>query len=153
MVNVSIGVTEITGTLTVSGIGFGVLRRAIGATFNGATGVIPSAITDPPDLAISEQDTPDMTVRAAPGACVIAGMVDGLDQIASSPALVAPGTNDVIAIVQLEDGALTIKYGTEAGSPTAPSVDAGHIKLAEVYLTTSHTTIQTADITDSRDFV
>ena len=139
--------------LTVGGIGFGVLRRAIGATFAGATGVIPSALSSPPDLAVSEQDTPDMTVQVAPGACVIAGIVDGLDVATDTIALVAPAENDVIAIVQIANGVLTVKYGTEAGSPTAPTVDAGNLKLAEVYMTTAHTTVETADITDNRVFV
>lgn len=144
--------SEMTG-LKVGGIGFGVLRIAIGAAFNGQTGVIPSAISSPPDLKVSEQDTPDMTAKVAAGACVIAGVLDGLEAETNTPTFVAPTTNDVIAIVQGKDGALAIKYGTEAGSPSAPMVDAGYIKLAEVYLTPAHTTVQTADITDSREFV
>lgn len=144
--------SNVTGSLKVGGVGFGVLRIAIGATFNGQTKVIPSALSSPPDLAVTEQDTPDMTAKVAPGACVIAGVLDGLEAETDTPVFVAPSTNDVIAIVQIKDGAPEIKYGTEAGSPVAPTVDAGYIQLAEVYLTPAHTTVETADITDSRQF-
>lgn len=136
--------------LSVGGIGYGVLKMAIAAWYRNVTGIIPTDDTSPPELLVAAQSTPDMTVKVAPGACIIGGVLDGLEVETTSPTFVAPSTNDVIVIVQLAAGVLTLKYGAESATPSAPSVDAGNIKLAEVLLTTAHTTVTGGDLTDSR---
>lgn len=139
--------------LTVAGLDINVYALAITSWLGSVTGVMPSAVSSAGDLEVTEQGTPDMSVQIAVGAAVVSGKLDGLGLVTTSPTFEAPDANDVIAIVQLKDGVVTLKYGTEAASPSAPSVDSGNIKLAEVLLTTAHTTVESADITDSRVFV
>lgn len=142
--------------LVVAGIGYEVIKRAIvqlTAAAGGGSGVIEG-------LAVSAQGTPDMTVSVAAGSGVADGALTGLEAAANSAAFVAPTTNPVIAIVQIEDdGTIDLKYGTEAGSPTAPTADSGKLLLAEVYLRVGSTSVKNSDdatngyITDAREFV
>jgi len=102
------------------------------------------------DLQVVQQASPDMSVKVKIGAGVVLGVVTGTT-IDVDVAISAPATNNRITIIQIsQDGVISKKNGTEAGSPTAPTVDTNNYKLGTVLLSTSHTDIDTADITDNR---
>lgn len=66
--------------------------------------------------------------------------------------ITAPTTNprnDIVVIVG-STGAVAVRAGTEAASPTDPSLSDGDIPLARISLTTSTTTITDAILTDLR---
>lgn len=103
-------------------------------------------------FAVQAQDTPDMTVRVTAGAIPAVGA--GHTEVAAqnSGTIVAPSGNPRHDIVHADQatGAVGVATGAEAASPSDPSVPAGKIALARVALTTSHTEIVNADITDLR---
>jgi hypothetical protein len=112
------------------------------------------------EFLVSEQDTPDMTVLVLSGAGLVSFQPIATYTDFTTPTITAPITNPRIDIIQIDQyGVITRKAGTEAGSPTAPTVDANNMKLAEIYLRVGATSIKNTDdttngyITDSRVFI
>ena len=122
------------------------VARAFG---NAASGVIRTEI---PTTGLAVIATTGMVVQVSVGI----GFVNRIPvkiASASNLTIVAPTTNPRIAMIQIhESGLLSIKYGTEAGSPVAPSVDSGAMALATIATTVGMSTIVTGDITDVRSF-
>jgi hypothetical protein len=111
------------------------------------------------ELKVTAQGTPDMTVNVDTGAALIDEEVAGIIADATVT-FTAPVTNPRIDVIEInQDGTVSAVTGTEAASPSAPSVSSGAIKLAEVTHTTAETSIKDTDdatngyITDSRVFI
>lgn len=122
-------------------------------------GVVASSSTGT-ELKVVAQGTPDMTVDVTAGTGVVNYQPASLDDDYTPSTFTAPTTNPRIDIVQIDQyGVITVKTGTEAGSPSAPSVDSGKLKLAEIYHRVGSTSIKNTDdssnsyITDSRVFI
>ena len=129
------------------------LELATVAMLGGGSGVVRTSASGN-DLLVAQQGSPDMTVLVTAGAAVVSGQPTALTANESSATITAPSTNPRIDIVQLsQEGAISIKAGTEAGSPSAPSVDANNLKLAEIALATTTTAVTTGLITDSRVYL
>lgn len=98
-------------------------------------------------LAVVQQSTPNMTLRVKAGGGVVDGQPVALFADFDTPALTAPLVNPKKALIQInQDSEVSIKYGAEASSPTAPSVDADNMELAVVTINVSDTSLVTADI-------
>ena len=155
--------TNVTGTLTVNGVdvttgvtaGVNVARALLAVVGTGATdsGVIGGDAW----LKVTAQGSPDLTVAVSTGAAFVAGVLTSAAATASLSGFAAPASDPRIDIVQISDaGVVSRKAGTEAGSPSAPSVDSGNLKLAEVYNRVGQTSVKDTDdasngyITDSR---
>lgn len=105
------------------------------------------------DLKVVPQSSPNMTVKVKIGACVVLGVFSGTT-IEVDVAVPAPATNNRYTILQISTaGVISKKDGAESGSPTAPTVDADNYKIATILLTTAHTDIDGADITDDRNAI
>ena len=112
------------------------------------------------DLLTEETGTPGMTVTVDVGAGIVSGQPVYLATQYTTPAFTAPSANPRIDVIQIDpDSTISIVAGEEAGSPSAPSVTSGSLKLAEIYHTVAETSIKNTDdstngyITDSRTFV
>lgn len=130
--------------LAILGGGEGVALTSVGGT----------------DLLVEAQSTPGMTVKINPGSALVSGQPVAVLATTNSGTITGPSVNPRIDIVQVDQyGVLSVKAGTEAGSPAAPSVDSGKVKLAEIYLRVGATSIKNSDdasngyITDRRVFV
>jgi hypothetical protein len=107
----------------------------------------------------------NMSAQVSPGLAFVADLGGTVRTVRATAAttlvtFVAPTVNPRIDTVQIDStGYINVKTGTEAGAPVAPTVDAGTIKLAEIYLRVGMTSIKDADdatngyITDGRSFV
>lgn len=156
--------TNVTGTLTVNGVdvtagvtGGGLAALAVQAIVG--TTLTPSGVIGGDVwLKVTAQGSPDLTVAVSKGTCLIAGVLAGdTDGVASLSGFAAPATNPRIDIVQISNaGVISRKAGSENVSPSAPSVDSGNLKLAEVYNRVGQTSVKNTDdasngyITDSR---
>lgn len=125
----------------------------------GQDGVVVIA-ADGEELQVFEQDTPDMTVQVLSGTGIVSFQTVSLNSDTSTGTMTAPTTNPRIDIVQIDQyGAISVKTGSEAGSPSAPTVDANKMKLAQIYHRVGSTSIKDTDdstnsyITDSRVFI
>lgn len=112
------------------------------------------------NLKVVAQGTPGMTVIYSAGAAFVSGEPVALLANENSATFVAPVGNPRKDIVQISQyGVISVKTGTPAGSPAAPTVDTGCLKLCEIYLRTAGTSIKDTDdatnnyITDSRVFI
>jgi len=102
---------------------------------------------------VIQQTVADMTVQVSTGSGFVGEQPVSVFTATDTGTIVAPSANDRKDIVQLSNaGVVSVKTGVEDPSPSAPTVDADNILLATILLTTAHTTIQTADITDDRVF-
>jgi hypothetical protein len=133
--------------------------------FGADDGVVAFAASGSPpvpttSLQVQAESTPSMRVEVLPGAAMMSDNIFYLDSKWTSDTLAAPSSNPRIDIVEVsaDDNLVKVKTGAESGSPAAPSVDAGYLKIAEIYHTTTETVIKDADdasngyITDSRDY-
>ena len=99
----------------------------------------------------SQQDIADMTIAVSSGR-----MMSGNTLISISgediSALVAPSANPRIdrVVISRTDGTITVITGSEASSPSAPSLTADTIPLCQILLATTTTTIVNSMITDER---
>jgi len=144
--------TNITGTLTVNGVdvttgvtaGNNVARAllAIVGIDTTADGIIGGAAW----LKVTAQSSPDLTVQVSQGACFVAGTLASAAATASLTGFAAPATNPRIDIVQISNaGVVSRKAGAESGSPSAPTVDANNLKVAEVYNRVGQTSVKNTD--------
>jgi len=119
-------------------------------------GVIRDGAT--PGLRVKAQGSPSMTVDITAGSAVVAGQPTAL-RADTTLLFVAPVSDDRIDCVQIDqEGNIEIVAGTEDPSPSAPSVDADALKLAEIYIPTTATHIDDSDggdgyITDARVYI
>lgn len=158
-----IGDVIVDGTLTVNGSdittgvtgGNNVARAllAIVGSDETANGVIGGDYW----LKVAAQASPNLTVKVSTGAVFVAGVLASSAATASLTGFAAPSANPRIDIVQISNaGVVSRKAGTESGSPSAPTVDSGCLKLAEVYNRVGQTSVKNTDdasngyITDSR---
>lgn len=100
-----------------------------------------------------EHATPQMKVTVDAG-IIHDSVGNSISSIAqqSTGTITAPSTNPRIDRVVLDpsDGTISVITGSEAASPTAPSITSNAIPICQVLLTTSHTEIVNTDITDER---
>lgn len=132
------------------------------------SGVKPGQATG--SLAVAQQVTPAMSVTVAAGSAWIqsqsasggcyAVVNDAAYTVAITTAHATLGRRDLI-VARVYDAEITgalnqwtleIVTGTPAGSPVAPAVPAGAMKLATVLVGAAVTSISNANITDSRVF-
>jgi len=130
------------------------------------------------DLLVEAQASPDMTVKVSPGSCFVLRdanadndntlrywnvIVDAITNVTIPTADISNDRIDLIC-VKIDTGAspnagatniatLVAVEGTPAGSPTAPAVPNNHLKIAEISVPASDTTISSGQITDSRTFI
>jgi len=122
-------------------------------------GVVPVA-SGGTSLDVQAQSTPDMTVKYKSGAGLVSFNLVAQLADSNSGTFTAPTTNPRIDTIQIDtQGVTTVKTGTEAASPSAPAVDSGNLKRAEIYHRVGSTSIKDTDdstnsyITDARVFV
>lgn len=145
--------TDFTGTVRVNGVDItsGItggslaslaILQLVGVDAT-ANGVIGGAAW----LHVAAQSSPNLTVQVSKGTCLVAGVLAGdTDGVSSLTGFAAPSANPRIDIVQISNvGVITRKAGTENVSPTAPSPDAGNLKIAEVYNRVGQTSIKNTD--------
>ncbi len=129
--------------------GFWLVHRALRmlAGTDEAPAVIGSESSQP--LKVQAQTSPDMTVRVLPGILVGPAYLAGLSIEETLP---AGGTFNppasyprIDSIGLLESGDWVIVEGTEAETPAAPSLPAGAVALADVYLRVGATAILDTD--------
>ncbi len=104
------------------------------------------------DFAPHAQDTPNMTIACDAGK-IIKGDGTLTEQAAQNTGTItAPVTNPRIdrVVIDASTGAVSVITGAEAASPTAPSITAGKLPVAQIALTTSTTAITNSIITDER---
>ncbi len=131
------------------------LREAWG----GRDGVVRDADAD--GLKTVAKTTPGMSVMVQPGYALIGGFPFKLAAATETVDVAAPSANDRIDLVQasVETWNVTVKPGSEAGSPVAPVADADHLALAQIYLRPGMGTIKNSDdstngfIVDVRNFL
>ena len=139
---------------------FAMLGRFLSRSWGGGDVVIEGALDA---FEVVAQGTPDMTVQVGTGMGFVSNRPVELTTAVDTSAITAPVTNPRIDIVQIsqytddvQTSGVTTKGGAEAGSPSAPSVDSGCLKLAEIYCRVGMTSIKDTDdasngyITDSR---
>ena len=109
-----------------------------------------AAITS--ELKVIPTTTASMAIIVEPGLALVN---EKLVSITSRTQLSvsAPSSDSRYTIIQLSDQAvLSIKEGTAAASPTPPAPDSNNIKLADILITSTTTSITTSEITDQRVF-
>lgn len=105
-------------------------------------------------LSVSQQDTPNMTVRVRAGA-----FYNGANEFVeysggNSPILTAPVGNPKWVVVAITNAStIAVFNGTPAAIPSLPDVPAGHLQLAAVFLTPSTSAITQPLIVDVRPFL
>jgi hypothetical protein len=137
------------------------MERLLVHAYGGGEGVFATSESRT-QLQVVAQGTPDMTVQVNMGAGIASGMPVSLAANYDTAAIVAPVSNPRIDVVEIgvseKSGAteINIVTGTEAGSPSAPSVTTGYYKLAEIYCRVGMASIKNTDdatngyITDRR---
>lgn len=96
-------------------------------------------------LSVQAQGTPSMTIDVTAGGAIVDGHPASL-RANTTLTFVAPVGNPRIDTVQIDQyGVVSVKTGTPAGSPSAPAADADALKLAEVYIRTTATSIKNTD--------
>ena len=106
-------------------------------------------------LVVSAQSTPNMTIKVSSGECSINGAI--LQNTASTNLTITSNTASyarIDAIVAYINGTtydLRVLKGTAAATPSAPDCSSNmYVKLAEVYVGVGVSSIQNANITDTR---
>jgi len=135
------------------------LHFFLAQAWGGGDGVVRGATTD--DLAVKATSPDSLAAEVREGYAFVAKFPYKLDQDTTTVDVVAPTTDPRIDLVQARLGTwdVSIKTGTEAASPVAPTADVDAIPLAELYLRTGMTVIKDTDdatngyITDVRMFL
>lgn len=96
-------------------------------------------------LYVQAEGSPSLTVEITAGGGFAVGQPVALRTTATKT-FIAPVTNPRIDVIQIDqEGNIEVKAGTEHASPTAPTVDADALKLAEIYCRTGMTSIKNTD--------
>lgn len=95
--------------------------------------------------------TPNMTVKVAAGALLVAGAVVE-NAIQTTGTITAPVSNSRIdrVVIDSTTGVVSVITGTSGVSPSAPALTAGKLPVAQVLLTSASTAITNSMITDER---
>jgi hypothetical protein len=106
------------------------------------------------DLQVTQDTGTNMKFKVATGHAWIDSEPMGIDLVFTSSTIIAPVGNPRRDLIQgtLAGNTITVKQGTEAASPTTPTVDPGSIELAYIEFGVGHTPLVDADITDLRVF-
>jgi hypothetical protein len=105
-------------------------------------------------LSVSANDTPNLTVRIRPGSYF--NSINEFVEFAGgvSPSIAAPATGNSWNIVALSNtGSVSVFAGVAGSSPAFPSVPAGYLPLAAVYMTATTSAIAPSNVVDIRPFV
>lgn len=135
------------------------LGYLLSLAWGGGNGVVRGASTD--DLQVVAKSPPSLTVQVKPGYAFIRKLPYRLAAITDAPDPVVPTTHPRIDLVQavLETWGVSIKQGTEAASPVAPTPDTDCIPLAQIYARPGMTSIKSTDdstngyLVDARTFL
>lgn len=102
----------------------------------------------------SDDATPDMTVVVDAGRLQVGGQLVTI-AAQTSGTFVAPAVNPRIdrVVIDATTGVASVLTGTEAVSPTAPSITAGKLPCAQIAMTVAMTEITDEIITDERTHV
>lgn len=110
-------------------------------------------------LNVLAADPEDMTVNVIPGTVIVSGIPYGITEIWNSDTdgghtFTAPSVNPRIDVVEIDPQERTIRVltGSEAASPSAPTVTTGCMGLCEILWATSDTEISDAMITQTGVF-
>lgn len=96
---------------------------------------------------VTENAVPDMEFDMAAGTGFVNGLPVNVTTTTQSATLVAPSANPRIDVVEINSlGVMNVVTGNEAGSPTAPSVTAGSLGVAEILMRVGMTTINDTDV-------
>lgn len=96
-------------------------------------------------LYVQAEGTPSLTVEITAGGGFAVGQPVALRTTATK-VFVAPISNPRIDVIQIDqEGNIEVKAGSENASPSAPSVDADALKLAEIYCRVGMTSIKNTD--------
>lgn len=109
---------------------------------------------DRSDLAVTEQDTPNMTVQVAIGYAMINRKFFKLPTIFNTPTIVAPAQMRIDLVqAKLLGHTIDVKTGIEhPTTPVAPTADSDCLALATIALDNTTTEITDSEITDVRLF-
>jgi len=135
------------------------VNEILSLAWGGGDGVLRAAT--PKDLKVEANSPQDMTVIVRAGRAFISKFIYKLAIDSTSPPFTAPVADPRIDLVQatLSNWTISVKQGTEAASPSPPTVDSDSIALAEVFLRVGMTSIKDVDdstngfITDVRKFL
>jgi len=110
---------------------------------------------DGSQLEVTESDTPDMRVQVAPGSAVVSGEIVAITEATSTDTILAPtAPNSRIDLIQIDQyGDISVVTGTPSETPEAPSASTDCLSLATVEIGPGETTIEDADITDTRRYL
>ena len=113
--------------------------------WGGGDGVVRGAATD--DLKVAANSPATMGVLVEPGYGFISQTPLKLAAQTTTADVTAPVSDPRIDLVQvgLDTWTISVKTGTEAASPVAPTADADSIPLAQLYLRTTATSIKDTD--------
>jgi hypothetical protein len=114
----------------------------------GGDGVLPSG-----DMFEVEPTTggATMAVKVNSGLGFVNNRRVWLDESETSPTITAPSSNPRIDVIQISQySVVSVLQGTEAASPSAPSLTTGNMALAQILLSTTTTGITSTGITDVR---
>ena len=101
-------------------------------------------------LQVVEQASPNMTLKIKSGAAFVDRLLTYVATDYTTETIVAPSVSTRIDLVSIEAETDTIVITTGVEGGGTPATPAGHCALATVLITTSHTDLQTGDITDVR---
>lgn len=123
------------------------LEGIIGLVYFMLGGAVTIIVGGPDSLALEETDVPSMALVVKKGAAVVSGQPVVIWEDTVTPTIVAPVTNSYRALIQLtQNGVITIKYGTQSGSPVNPSPDADCAELGSVLVQVADTSLVNADV-------
>ena len=139
--------------------GLELLFFLVSQAWGGGDGVLRGVTTD--DLKTQATSPLGMSVEVQPGYALIGQYPFKLADATETTDVTPPTTDDRIDLVQadLATWNVTVKTGTEAATPTAPSPDADCLALAQLYLRPGMSSIKNADdstngyIVDARVFL
>jgi hypothetical protein len=128
-------------------------------TWGGGSGVIRGAAAN--DLKVTASLPASLHVSVAPGFAFISRLPYKLSSATITVDVTPPSTHPRIDIVQarLDTWGISVKAGTEAVTPSAPSADSDAIVLARLYLRPGMSSILDADdstngyVIDARSFL
>lgn len=134
-------------------------HKLLSLAWGGGDGVIRGATAN--DLQVVATSPESLAVLVEPGYAFISGLPYWLEAQTQTADVTAPASDPRIDLVQarLETWDISVKQGTEAATPTAPTADADAIPLAELYLRPGMSSIKDTDdttngyITDARNFL
>lgn len=106
------------------------------------------------ELEVTATSPASMAVNVARGRAVINGVMRSYPARVYPPITIAaadPSDDRYDLIIARQSGILDVVTGTPSGSPSVPSLPAGAIRLAKIFVEAASTTVTSGDITDLRE--